>query len=95
LTSQDIKGTILRILSQTDLGRGFVEFEVVTEEPHHHLVCQGCGRVIDLDHAYFAPVAAAIRRDVGFEPIFDHLAIFGWCRSCQEEVESCTFPTGL
>jgi hypothetical protein len=43
--------------------------------------------VIDLDHAYFAPVAAAIRRDVGFEPIFDHLAIFGWCRSCQEESE--------
>lgn len=74
----------LRILSQTDLGRGFVEFELVTDRPHHHLVCKGCGRVMDLDHEYLAPAAAAIRRQLGFEPILDHLAIFGWCDKCQE-----------
>jgi Fur family ferric uptake transcriptional regulator len=74
----------LRILSQTDLGRGSAEFEVVSEEPHHHLVCQACGAVIDLDHRYLDPLAAAIRQDVGFEPILDHLAIFGLCRACQE-----------
>ena len=44
----------LRILSQTDLGRGCAEYEVVTGQPHHHLVCQGCGQVIDLDHTYLA-----------------------------------------
>jgi Fur family ferric uptake transcriptional regulator len=76
----------LRILSQTDLGRGFVEFEIVTQQPHHHLVCKTCGRVIDLDHQYLAPVVEDIRRDFGFEPIFDHLAIFGWCRACREEM---------
>jgi Fur family ferric uptake transcriptional regulator len=73
----------LRILSQTDLGRGCAEYEVVTDQPHHHLVCQGCGQVIDLDHTYLATSAEAIRRDFGFEPIFDHFAIFGWCRECK------------
>ena len=73
----------LRILSQTDLGRGCAEYEVVTDQPHHHLVCQGCGQVIDLDHTYLATAAEAIRRDFGFEPIFDHFAIFGWCRECK------------
>ena len=73
----------LRILSQTDLGRGCVEYEVVTDQPHHHLVCQGCGQVIDLDHTYLATSAEAVRRDFGFEPIFDHFAIFGWCRECK------------
>ena len=73
----------LRILSQTDLGRGCAEYEVVTDQPHHHLVCQGCGQVIDLDHAYLVTCAEAIRRDFGFEPIFDHFAIFGWCRDCK------------
>ena len=73
----------LRILSQTDLGRGHAEYEVVTDQPHHHLVCQGCGQVIDLDHTYLATSAEAIRRDLGFEPIFDHFAIFGWCRECK------------
>jgi Fur family ferric uptake transcriptional regulator len=74
----------LRIVSQTDLGRGCAEYEVVTDTPHHHLVCQNCGQVIDLDHAYLAAVAGAIRRDFGFEPIFDHLAVFGRCRECRE-----------
>jgi Fur family ferric uptake transcriptional regulator len=73
----------LRILSQADLGRGCAEYEIVTERPHHHLVCQGCGRMIDLDHAYLAPVAEAIHQGFGFDPVFDHLAIFGLCRGCQ------------
>jgi Fur family ferric uptake transcriptional regulator len=72
----------LRILSQTNLGRGFAEYEIVADQPHHHLICQGCGQVIDLDHTYLATTAEAIRRDFGFEPIFDHFAIFGWCREC-------------
>jgi Fur family ferric uptake transcriptional regulator len=74
----------LRIVSQTDLGRGCAEYEIVAEPPHHHLVCQGCGCVVDLDHAYLAPVAKALHRDFGFEPVFDHFAIFGLCRECQE-----------
>jgi Fur family ferric uptake transcriptional regulator len=73
----------LRILSQTDLGRGCAEYEVVTDQQHHHLVCQGCGHVIDLDHSYLSAVAKRIRQDLGFEPIFDHFAIFGWCRKCR------------
>lgn len=75
----------LRILSQTDLGRGCMEFEVVMEGPHHHLVCRDCGQVIDLDHTYLAPVAEAIESDFGFEPVFDHHAFFGLCRDCRKE----------
>jgi Fur family ferric uptake transcriptional regulator len=74
----------LRIVSQTDLGRGCAEYEIVAEHPHHHLVCQGCGRVVDLGHAYLAPVAEAIYDDFGFEPVFDHLAVFGLCQDCRE-----------
>jgi Fur family ferric uptake transcriptional regulator len=72
----------LRVLSQTDLGRGCAEFEPVTDQ-HHHLVCRSCGRVFDLDHDYLSAAAKSIRRDFGFEPIFDHFAIFGWCRECR------------
>lgn len=74
----------LRIVSQTDLGRGCVEYEIVTDRPHHHLICLECGRVIDLEHSYLEPVDEAIRRDFGFVPIFDHFAIFGWCGETHE-----------
>lgn len=73
----------LRILSQTDLGRGCAEYEIVAGQPHHHLVCQRCGRVIDLDHRYLAPMADAIREDLGFEPVLDHFAVFGLCHECR------------
>jgi len=73
----------LRILSQTDLGRGCAEFEVVASQPHHHLVCHACGQVQDLPHGYVASLASAIRRDLDFEPTLDHLAIFGLCSTCR------------
>jgi Fur family ferric uptake transcriptional regulator len=82
----------LRILSQTDLGRGCAEYEVMADQPHHHLVCRGCGQVIDLDHAYLAKAAEAIRRDFDFEPIFDHFAIFGWCQDCRAEAAGLQEP---
>ena len=73
----------LRLLSCADLGQGHVQFEIVTGAPHHHLICQGCGQVTVLDHSYLAAAAEAIRRDFGFDPIFDHFAIFGLCSACR------------
>jgi Fur family ferric uptake transcriptional regulator len=77
----------LRILSQTDLGRGCAEYEIVTDRPHHHLICRRCGRVIDLNHAYLTATGEAITRDFGFRPILDHLAIFGLCEDCPEPAQ--------
>lgn len=73
----------LRILSCADLGQGHVQFEIVADCPHHHLICQGCGQVTVLDHSYLAAAAEAILRDFGFDPIFDHFAIFGLCSKCR------------
>lgn len=73
----------LRILSQTDLGRGCAEFEIIAGQPHHHLVCHACGHAVDLDHEYLVPLALALRRDFGFEPTLDHFAIFGLCEQCR------------
>jgi Fur family ferric uptake transcriptional regulator len=75
----------LRILSQTDLGRGYAEFEILATTPHHHLICRACGHVVDLDHTYLVSAAEAIRRDFDFVPTFDHFAIFGLCRQCRLE----------
>ena len=78
----------LRILSQTDLGRGRVEFEIVASQPHHHLVCHVCGQVQDLPHGYLASLASSIRRDLDFEPTLDHLAVFGLCSRCRAKTRA-------
>ncbi len=74
----------LRVLSCADLGQGHAQFEIVAGAPHHHLICQGCGQVTVLDHSYLAAAAEAIHRDFGFDPIFDHFAIFGLCSECRK-----------
>jgi Fur family transcriptional regulator, ferric uptake regulator len=73
----------LRIISETDLGEGVRHFELVHSEPHHHLICIGCGAMIDLDDAAVSTLRDRVIADYGFAPHLDHLAIFGHCAACQ------------
>jgi Fur family transcriptional regulator, ferric uptake regulator len=73
----------LDIVSHTDLGHGHTEYEIVGEQPHHHLVCQHCGQIVELDDAYLAPIVHSIRQKFGFATTSSHFAIFGICRACR------------
>jgi Fur family ferric uptake transcriptional regulator len=75
----------LHIVSQTDLGHGRAEFEIIDDPLHHHLVCTHCGRIEDLAHTYFDSLTATIRKEVDFIPSFDHMSIFGVCRACTQD----------
>jgi Fe2+ or Zn2+ uptake regulation protein len=81
----------LDIVSHTDLGHGCTEYEIVGEQPHHHLVCQRCGHTIELDDAYLAPVVESIRQDFEFDLRSSHFAIFGICGTCRGEQHQAVF----
>jgi Fur family ferric uptake transcriptional regulator len=72
------------LVSETDLGGGQIEYEFLGTGRHHHLVCLGCGAQMEFGDDAVAPLAATLRERYGFEPRFDHLAIFGFCRWCRE-----------
>ena len=74
----------MRLISETHLGGDEATFEWVGHEPHHHLVCQGCGAISEFDHRYLTTLVDALAHDVGFQANVDHLAIFGKCSACQE-----------
>jgi Fur family ferric uptake transcriptional regulator len=71
------------IVSETDLGGGTRQFELMKQR-HHHLICLTCGRMQDLDHALFVPLHDHLRATFDFEARIDHLAIFGTCRECRK-----------
>lgn len=71
----------LGLVSETDLGEGVRQFELL-DGRHHHLVCHDCGARIDLDDALVAPLREAIRERYGFAAGVDHLALFGRCAGC-------------
>lgn len=74
----------LGLVSQTDLGRNGVVYQIMGDHPHHHLVCLNCGHVIDVDDTLLETLRSTLRRDYDFEPRIDHMAIFGVCGACRE-----------
>ena len=68
-------------LHALDLGTGSTRFDP-NLQPHHHLVCDGCGRVDDL-HADFPGVAVpAAAVEAGFEVSATEIVFRGRCASC-------------
>jgi Fur family ferric uptake transcriptional regulator len=74
----------LHIVCEIDLGGGCICYELAGERRHHHLVCQQCGEVLELDDEVLTPLKDTLRQEYGFEAHLDHLAVFGCCRSCQK-----------
>ena len=68
-------------LSTLDLGAGPTRFDP-NLDPHHHLVCDGCGLVIDVpaNRAPMPPRGAAVR---GFEVTDTEIVFRGRCADCR------------
>lgn len=50
---------------------------------HHHLICSGCGAVVDFAYCDLAEIEQKLSKDTGFE-IKSHLLEFlGRCRDCR------------
>ncbi len=74
----------LGLVTETDLGGGRVRYHPVDKGHHHHLVCQECGAVIDLDDSLLASLKGTLLRQYKFVADLRHLAIFGRCAKCRE-----------
>jgi len=74
----------LGLVTETDLGGGRVRYHPADKGHHHHLVCQECGAIIDLDEAVLYPLEDTLRRKYKFEADLRHLAIFGRCSKCRK-----------
>ncbi|NQT05861.1 MAG: transcriptional repressor [Dehalococcoidia bacterium] len=73
----------LGLVTETDLGGGRVRYHPADKGHHHHLVCQECGRVIDLDESVTDNLKQVLKRDYNFTPDIRHLALFGTCADCK------------
>jgi Fur family transcriptional regulator, ferric uptake regulator len=49
---------------------------------HHHIVCSGCGRTVEIDDAGLRPVVREVARQTGFRVDAHRLELFGVCPAC-------------
>ena len=74
----------LGLVTETDLGGGRLRYHPADKGHHHHLVCQECGRIIDLDESVLYPLKETLRREYKFDADLRHLGIFGHCAKCRK-----------
>ena len=73
----------LDLVTETELGGDKLYYHHADKGHHHHLVCQKCGRTIDLDESLLTPLEDTLRRKYHFQAEMKHLAIHGHCLHCQ------------
>lgn len=71
------------LVTETDMGDGRVRYHCMGKGHHHHLVCQKCGRIIDVDESTMRPLWEEIGQSFDFKVDMKHMAIFGLCDRCQ------------
>ena len=79
----------LELVTETDFGEGRVRYHVAEKGHHHHLICNSCGKIIDLEESALYPLKDRLLQRYDFDADLRHLAISGECRRCRgEEVKS-------
>lgn len=69
------------VVEHVHLGHGRAVYHL-TDDRHHHLVCDRCGAVVQIPEAVVAPLRDELASGYGFEVSGRHFALPGVCRAC-------------
>ena len=75
----------LGLVQERRLGRVRCYYELRESPEHQHLVCQGCGKVIDFQSPLVGQLVETIRREQCFDVTKVELYLEGYCAECERE----------
>jgi Fur family ferric uptake transcriptional regulator len=73
----------LGLVTVAQIKENVTVYELVSQTPHHHLICQRCDCEVVVTHEAVAPFFAHLERSYGFSVRTDHLMLFGVCEVCR------------
>ena len=73
----------LGLVRHTHLTDRAPTYHSTTTPAHVHLVCRGCGDVIEAAPEVFEGMVARLDKEHGFDVDLGHLTVFGTCRKCR------------
>ena len=74
----------LGYLHHVHLGHGAGVYHLTEESDHQHLVCERCGKSVEIPLHELAPVLATVTSRYGFVAEGVHFALVGTCENCSE-----------
>ena len=77
----------LHLVSETDLGRGPAQYELLSKGLQHHLICTECGEILDVPNSLLDSLRHAMSEEYDFHAEIEHLAVFGICSNCKADIQ--------
>lgn len=74
----------LGLVTTAHLQENQVVYEIAGAHPHHHLICQNCRHVLEIDHNLVAPFFQQLAAQMAVTILTDHLVLFGLCPACRQ-----------
>ena len=72
------------LASEMDFGDGQKRYESSYQTEHHdHMVCTGCGKIIEFNHPLIEKYQEEVANENKFEITSHKLDLFGLCQDCQ------------
>jgi Fe2+ or Zn2+ uptake regulation protein len=75
----------LGLVDEMRLGKIRCYYEIKQSPEHQHLVCRGCGKVIEFQNPHFQKLIEAVRREHKFNITKAELYLEGYCPECEEK----------
>lgn len=69
----------------SDMGMEGLVYERRSDIPHHHLVCQTCGKILMLDDNQVRTFFDGVENTYSFRIATDHLILYGVCMNCAQK----------
>lgn len=80
--------TTLELLKKLDFGDGRSRYELNDENlnhRHHHLICLGCGKIVEFSYDFLDDVKMKIEEKEKFQIVDSQLKFYGYCSECQKK----------
>lgn len=69
------------LLNRLEFGEGKYRYELQKDD-HHHLICQNCGSITDIEDSHTEKFEREIKNKTGFLVKSHSLEFFGICKKC-------------
>jgi Fur family ferric uptake transcriptional regulator len=73
------------LIAERQFGDRWRRYENTGGRHHDHLVCLGCGAVIEFHEPMIEELQERVARRHGFAPEHHRLELYGYCRACARE----------
>jgi Fe2+ or Zn2+ uptake regulation protein len=75
------------LIEELHLDDSHHHYEIKSSLKHHHLVCLGCGKVVEFQYPFDRSIKRSVPEAREFEIVEAEIHLTGYCAVCRQEKE--------